>query len=48
MMPTDNTIIKDEIFTVGDKKDNLIQFYQDNCIFGMKKKNNKNIYWQKF
>lgn len=28
MMPTDNTIIKDEVYTIGDKRDNLIQFYQ--------------------
>ena len=28
MMPTDNTIIKDEIYTIGNKRDNLIQFYQ--------------------
>ena len=48
MMPTDNTIIRDELYTVGEKRDNIIQFYQENSIFGMKKKNKKNIYWQRF
>ena len=47
-MPTDNTIIRDQLYTVGEKRDNIIQFYQENSIFGMKKKNKKNIYWQRF
>ena len=48
MMPTDNTIIKDELFTIGESKQNIIQFYQDQCIFGMKKKNKNNVYWHRF
>ena len=48
MMPTDNTIIRDELYRVGEKRDNIIQFYQESSIFGMKKKNKKKIYWQRF
>lgn len=37
-MPTDNTIIKDEMYTVGSKKLDIIQLEKETNRFGLSKR----------
>ncbi len=37
MMPADNTIIRDEVYTIGSNKSNIIQVYKENSKFGLTK-----------
>lgn len=50
MMPADNTIIKDEIFTIGSNRSNIVQIYKENSKFGLTKNKLKDgksmfVYW---
>lgn len=51
MMPSDNTVIRDELYIIGTKKNKIIQLNKNNTKFGLTKRkvnNGKNhiyVYW---
>lgn len=50
-MPADNTIIRDQLYLIGIKKNKIIEFHKNNTKFGLTKKQVNNganhiyVYW---